>query len=303
MDLTDWLEKSYENLRTDGWDGLKRSMWPAYRKIIEQGRRFQPVGDNIYDYEWDLLVVVDACRLDLMQEVAPEYSYIPSVSSHWSLDSTTALWMQRTFENRDTSKTTYICGNPFSEEILEAASFVDLHEIWRDVWTNPGTVPPRPITDATIDAMRNHRSQRTITHYLQPHCPFIPRPGLSAGKDLNQFGNQDHRDVWELYRDGDLRFDNLWDGYRSNLKLVLDEIELLLNNVSAEKVVITSDHGNALGKLGIYGHPPRMPHCSLREVPWIKTTGEDSGEHTPQTDIENQENIDRAAQLRALGYV
>ncbi|WP_435349133.1 hypothetical protein [Haloarchaeobius sp. HRN-SO-5] len=302
MDFTGWLGDSYRNVRSDGWKGLRQSIWPAYRKIIEQGRRFQPAGDNIYDYEWDLLIVVDACRLDLMQEVEPEYSYISDVSSHWSLDSTTALWMERTFKSRDTSETTYICSNPFSDERLDAASFSEFQEVWKDIWVDPGTVPPRPVTDATIDSMRNNRSSRTITHYLQPHCPFIPRPELSAGKKRESFSDQDHRDVWELYRDGDIEVDDLWDGYRSNLELVLDEIELLLNNVTAEKIVITSDHGNALGKLGIYGHPPRMPHHSLREVPWIETTAEDSGEHTPETEFEDPVNMDREEQLRALGY-
>jgi hypothetical protein len=303
MDVADWMSESVRNVRTDGLRGVKRSMWPVYRKVIEQGRRFQPAGDNIYDDEWDLLIVVDACRLDLMQEVAPKYSYAQHVASRWSLDSTTALWMQRTFKTQDTSETTYICSNPFSEECLDAERFADLQEVWKNVWSEPGTVPPRPVTDTTIESMRNRRTSRTIAHYLQPHCPFITRPELSAGKDRDRFGNQGHRDVWELYGDGELEFEDLWDGYRSNLELVLNEIDLLLNSVTAEKVVITSDHGNALGKLGIYGHPPRMPHRSLREVPWIETTAHDSGDHTPETEFDGSEDVNREEQLQALGYM
>lgn len=302
MDLHGWATDSLQNVRNDGLDGARRSLWPVYRKFIEQGRRFQPPGDNIYDYEWDLLVVVDACRLDLMHEVAPEYDYVQRIDKHWSVDSTTALWMQRTFEHHDTSDTTYVCSNPFSADRLNSADFAELREVWRDVWSTPGTVPPRPITDLTIESMRNQRTSRTIAHYLQPHCPFIPTPELSRGKELEKFGNQDHRDVWERYRDGDVEHHELWNGYRQNLELVMDEIGLLLKNVSAENIVITSDHGNALGKWGIYGHPPRMPHRSLREVPWIETTAENKGAYSPEVEYEQSKEVDREEQLRALGY-
>ncbi|KAA9409949.1 hypothetical protein EGO51_09080 [Haloarcula hispanica] len=304
MDFQKWAKNSLENVQEDHMGGVKQSLWPVYRKIIEQVRRVQPAGDNIYDYDWDLLIVVDACRLDLMQEVATDYDYIPEVNTVWSVDSTTALWMQRTFKKRDTSDTTYICSNPFSADYLAKDDFNDLREVWKKAWNTPGTVPPRAITDATIDSMRNKESSRTIAHYLQPHCPFIPKPDLSEGKRKSEFGDQDHRDVWELYRDSVISFDELWEGYRQNLKLVLDDISLLLENVSAEKVVITSDHGNALGRWGIYGHPPRMPHKSLREVPWIETSAKENGDYSPEmTDYEQSQEVDRDDQLAALGYM
>ncbi|WP_053772543.1 hypothetical protein [Halorubrum tropicale] len=88
-----------------------------------------------------------------------------------------------------------------------------------------------------------------------------------------------------------------------NLRLALDEIELLLENVEAETVVITSDHGNALGEWLVYGHPPTMPMDCLRVVPWIETTAADRGEYEPEIEPGVDHETDREEQLAALGYV
>ncbi|WP_266081669.1 hypothetical protein [Haladaptatus caseinilyticus] len=299
MDLFHWLTESRNNIEKDGIGGIRESLWPVYRKFLEQGRRFQPAGDNIYDYSWDLLIVVDSCRYDLMCEVANQYDYIPKVDSHWSVDSTTAYWMRRTFKHDQIKETTYICSNPFSDNLVDNNKFKKVVELWKCVWEEPGTVPPQAVTDETIRAMRGTNSDRTIAHYLQPHCPFIPKP--FSQKKLNEFSSHDHRDVWELYRDRDITLDELWEGYRKNLELVLDNIHTLLESVNGD-VVITSDHGNALGKWGIYGHPPRMPHSSLRTVPWIETEATNTNGYEPDSWIK-EHDMEKQDQLKALGYL
>jgi len=40
-----------------------------------------PVGTNIYERDWDALVVLDACRVDILREVADEYEFIDEVDS------------------------------------------------------------------------------------------------------------------------------------------------------------------------------------------------------------------------------
>lgn len=49
--------------------------------------------------------------------------------------------------------------------------------------------------------------------------------------------------------------------------MVLDEVELFLNNINANKVVISSDHGETFGELGFYGHPAGCPHPVVKKVP------------------------------------
>jgi len=138
---------------------------------------------------------------------------------------------------------------------------------------------------------------------MQPHCPFISRPNLTQGKRLERFGNQEWDDIWQKLQAGKVSHEEVWAGYRENLELALDDIELLLENVNAENVVISSDHGNALGEWFVYGHPPTMPLDCLRVVPWIETTATDRGTHEPETEYQTDVETDREEQLAALGYV
>jgi glucan phosphoethanolaminetransferase (alkaline phosphatase superfamily) len=111
--------------------------------------------------------------------------------------------------------------------------------------------------------------------------------------------------VWEQFRTGQLTESEVWNLYLDNLRYVLDEVELLLRNFEAESVVISSDHGNAFGEFGIYGHPPGMPFKSIRKVPWYVTSATDTKEYIPETvlsvDETKPEIVDQ--RLRDLGYL
>jgi hypothetical protein len=239
-----------------------------------------------------------------LREVEPVHEFVPEVGSVRSLDSTTQLWMRKNFaadHAATMAETVYVCGNPFSAVELDPNDFRALDEVWRDVWTDPGTVPSEAVTDRAIRAARKHDPRRLIVHYLQPHWPFLSRLEMVEGPGRRQFGAQDWRDVWGKLRDGDLERDEVWAGYRENLELALDKVAVLLRNVDAETAVVTSDHGNALGEWLVYGHPPTMPHDCLRVVPWIETTATDEGTCDPATHT-TESAVSREEQLAALGY-
>jgi hypothetical protein len=242
-----------------------------------------------------------------MESVTDDYTYLTKLESIWSVDSKTHAWLKKTVEQTDQTElrdTAYVTGNPFSDSILDDNPFDKLDEVWRYAWDDDlGTVPPRPITDRAIKLGRTESFDRLLIHYMQPHVPFLDweeQKPLSMGN----FGKDDPevQDTWERLRRGDVEQDAVWDAYRRNLEIVLDDVELLLDNLDSEDVVITSDHGNAMGEWGIYGHPLHMPFEPLRKVPWIRTTAEDKNTHSPATyDITNDDSVieDR---LRALGY-
>jgi hypothetical protein len=77
---------------------------------------------------------------------------------------------------------------------------------------------------------------------------------------------------------------------------------LLLKNVDAKRVVITSDHGNGIYEWGIYEYPIHMSFSCIREIPWITTTAEDRGTHTPD-DHEITSNTSAEEKLKTLRYV
>jgi glucan phosphoethanolaminetransferase (alkaline phosphatase superfamily) len=72
--------------------------------------------------------------------------------------------------------------------------------------------------------------------------------------------------------------------------------------LDAETVIITSDHGNAIGEWGIYGHPIHMPIAELQTVPWIKTTAIDKQSHEPEAVRKSTVDPDIEGRLRQLGY-
>ena len=262
----------------------------------------------IYGRDWDVLVILDACRPDTLEAVSEGYDFLPStVDTTFSLGSSSWPWMARNFTAEFASEmvdTAYIVGNPFSEEYLEDDEFGLLDEVWRYAWDEElGTIRSRPLTDRAIRVARSGDFDRLIVHYMQPHFPSVPQH-LGYATDLERWGI--HWDSpWEDVNAGNVERSELLEAYRANLEYVLDDIELLLRNVDAERVVISADHGNAFGEWGVWGHP-QEPLPVLRRVPWVVARGHDSGEYVPETEYERERDVDedvRDERLRALGYV
>jgi len=295
----------------------------VYRKALHQVSKFCRRGRNVFEEEWDVLLVVDGCRLDLFEEAVRDGAFsFERGESIWSLDSMTRAWMQKTFVESYAAKierTHYICGNPFSSEAIDGERLASLDEAWRYHWDDEaGTIHPRPLTDRAIAHGRErgrHESERLLVHYMQPHWPFLRAPETSAGQGLDiegivgeseqyQAWENDPNDVWERLRRGTVSEEEVWAGYLDNLRLVLRDVELLLENYDADRVVITSDHGNAMGEWGIYGHPLHMPLAVLRRVPWVETSATDERTHEPDSrHLESQSvSADVAAKLDQLGY-
>ena len=91
----------------------------------------------------------------------------------------------------------------------------------------------------------------------------------------------------------------------NDLRFVLDDIEILLNNLEADKVVITTDHGEAFGEYGVLGHKLGSLHPQIRKVPWVVTSAADNGTHEPTVEEPDNKKMSREKlddQLEALGY-
>ncbi|MGB9956469.1 PglZ domain-containing protein [Haloferax prahovense] len=263
---------------------------------------------NIFDRDWDLMIVLDACRLDLMCEVEQEFEFIQSVDYIYSVGSKTTEWMRNTFSKKYSQPikdTTYVCGNPNSNKHLEPSMFGRLDEVWRYGWDDQvGALPPEPVTDKAISLSRTQDQSKMLLHYMQPHEPFLASSefgGKDSAERIAGFSDGQFNSIWSRLEDGQVDESKVWEAYRENLRLILDNIRVLVNNIDAEKVVITSDHGNAFGEYGIYGHPANRPIPQLIKVPWIELSASDSGQYSPK----KREYVDESnlkSKLRDLGY-
>jgi hypothetical protein len=304
MGLKDWMDASAERIRQNGWEGVGDTLYDLYRGVWWLAYPI-PRGTTIYERDWDVLLILDACRVDLMRSVADEYAFVGSednVERVGSVGSMSKEWMAKTFTDEyadEVSETAYITANVFSEEMLDEDDFEALDEVWKYAWdADAGTVPPRPITDRVIRTARERDPERIIAHYVQPHHPFLSLDRFEAAT----FGPDSSDTVVDALRKGKIDRERYWSAYRDNLRAVLDDVELLLSNLDAEKVVLTADHGDALGEWGVYDHPVGCLHPAVRTVPWVETTAEDTGEYEP-SDVRQGDETSVEDRLRSLGYV
>ena len=270
--------------------------------------RVRNVGTPVWERDWDVLLVLDACRLDLMREVADEYDFLggpENVGSLWSVGSKSNEWMERTFTAEyadEVERSAYVTGNPFTSKVTFDPAPAVLDEVWRYAWDDEvRTVPPRPMTDRAIATWREEDVDRMVVHYMQPHGPFLSRPDMGTYRTPDDFG-QGFSSLWgEAGRT--IPMSEVWEAYRDNLRRVLDDVALLLENLDAPKVAISADHGNAVGEWGVYGHPGDVLLPCIRRVPWVETSGRDDGEYAPEVErTDDAVTVGVEDRLRSLGY-
>lgn len=302
--LRSWKNDTKQNIHEYGIKGAKISLKDLFWRggLRTFGKYIWNYGTPIFNLEWDVLIVLDACRYDLILQLKDEYPFLnENIEYEISVASATFEWMKKNFTdffNKEMKNTSYIVGNPYSDSTLNSSDWCLLSEPWKTHRNGFGTIPPRPITDQAIDAGRKLNHDRMILHYMQPHQPF------RSYRDTE--GNTwNHQKVWRKLEFGELSYNNVWEAYIDNLRWVLDDIPLLLKNIDSKRLVITSDHANAFGEWGIYGHPRHVPIPILKRVPWIELSATDEETHTPEFRIDEEASEEMSAErrLKDLGYL
>lgn len=311
MGLTHWFDRTRMQIRRYGYRrGVRASLRAIQSGVVARACRLVPnQGEYIYDFDWDALVVLDACRVDALAAVAPEYDFLPdSIPSVYSRASMSETWLEQNFTEAFRSKiekTAYVSANGHTKG-FETGEFKITHSDFAHLETvseyafdeSLGTIPPRPVTDYTVQYLRNDSPGRVVVHYMQPHTPY-------RGLELDGHRGDDslfRENVWDRLHVGELDEEEVWDYYIDNLRWVLDDVALLLENMDRETVVITADHGECFGERGMYGHPRHGRVDALRRVPWVKTTAVDNGTHTAKPVDPETETTSLEEQLEALGY-
>jgi len=300
--------------------------------IVLNGAR--TIGTNVFDREWDALIVLDTARVDALRMVEDEYDFIEEVDSIWSVGGASAEWLARTFDEQhlnEIQNTAFCSAQSHIQEILDTKiheeesdrplpfktlrriSSVGIDDLGKAEYLfnfetigeegffghTEGNTPPRYVTDRGIAVGREHDFDRLILQYHQPHTPWFSQ-ALEEERELEYH----EYDWWNYYYEtGDI--ESIWEAYMSDLRFVLDDIEILLDNLDAEKVAITADHGEAFGEYGVLGHKLGSLHPQIRRVPWVVTSAEDKETHKPTVEEPDNKKMSREElhnQLEALGY-
>jgi hypothetical protein len=255
-------------------------------------------GIAVMNEDWDNLLILDACRYDLFAsncDLEGELKSVRSKGTH------TGEWMRRNFAGGAYHDTVYVSANPNPSDV--DAAFADVYAVWETGWDDEmHTVPPEVMVDQCVSAAKEYPSKRIICHFLQPHYPWIGPEGQEfmtkyGHKPLNEFGH-----IWNQILFGEIEPGEVWSCYEENLLEVLPCVRELSQKLGG-KTVISSDHGNAFGEWGVYGHPAGMYIPSLKRVPWLELPFEsrrliEAADASTKIGREIPE-----AKLRDLGYI
>jgi len=243
--------------------------------------------------KWDILILLDAMRYDVFEMFNNIKGKLKKVES---LNTGTWMWLRDNF-TKPYPELIYVSGNPmvtnFKLSKINREHFFTIVDAWDIGWDEElNGVRPDTITRIGINTIKKYPDKRIIIHYLQPHFPWLEHPQGNKGRGLLlewtenkekkhlQEMNIDERKrfqgiMWDYVKRGNLSIDECREGYISNVILILDEVKNLLKEIPKnKKVVISSDHGEALGfpeENGYVGHGPDLhQYRTLLEIPWLE---------------------------------
>lgn len=259
-------------------------------------------GDYVMNQDWDNLVILDACRYDIFEDVVSpqidgELQRFKSRGTH------TGEFIRQNFKGKEFLDTVYVSSNPNPSEFN--ARFYDVISVWDKGWDDDlHTVPPDVMTEVTLEAATDYPNKRILTHYLQPHYPFIGKLGKNFHAKYGYTDLSKNNNMWTKMRRGEVSKAAAWEAYVENLEILLPYIKDLIDEFVG-RTVLSSDHGNAFGEYGVYGHPPRAYIPCLQQVPWFIVDSKDRKKIVPGkrsvTTKTDSENLNE--RLADLGYV
>ncbi|MFC6723325.1 hypothetical protein ACFQE1_02725 [Halobium palmae] len=262
--------------------------------------------------DWDNLVILDACRFDMLDRRG---LFGDTMSSRLSPGSESWEFMQASFEGRQLHDTVYVTANPHTSK-LSTGTFHAVINLLDRYWNDEfHTVLPETVVEQTERAFDKYPDKRLISHFMQPHFPFIGKlgrtldyKGIEPSRNGENWDERPHPWFTLLHDSTDDR-EGIIEAYKENLDVVLPYVERLLDSLSG-KTIVTADHGNLLGEwtfpipVRAYGHPRGLHKRELIKVPWVEVESAERRSVTTEPPVEHEE-IDQDVlkeRLADLGY-
>lgn len=247
--------------------------------------------ERISAVNWDVLLVLDACRLDTLRDVGSW-----AVHEEISPASNTGGWLRATVESDILSEATLVTANPQYEHKnrldINLRKFIDISESAR----NPALETVLP--DAVLERVDKEiqKNQPVAGHLIQPHAPYVHRIGNTWIDGLgSDWRDREYDGTQEALTRGSIDQKRAEQAYRASVKSTVETIEPWIEQWVNDgyHVAVTADHGEVFGgirDLGIVEHPHGCFIPGLVRVPFVEFVPPKSNE------------IPRD-KLKALGYV
>lgn len=281
----------------------ERLRYRAWKSIIQgvTSSRGATQLDRIESVDWDVLVILDACRADVLTDLAD-----------WPIDTVvspagcTPEWLSCVADRGAFSGSHVISGNPQYDKVNAELDCDTVEHYWDTNWNSSlQTVLPEPILDRTTELFES-QDQRIVAHLEQPHWPYIAKLGGSwelAYPDLGPWrvdgASNEPLSLQVAMERGYIDLKQAYSAYQASVASIWSTLTEYVKHwhSAGGTVVVTADHGETFGRfqdLQLYEHPCSCHVRPVVTVPWVKFTPRGSSGDGNST-VEER--------LEALGYV
>lgn len=295
----DSLKKAVRNPRSVVGELYRFGERVNQRLVSRDG--FDPVAED-----WDLLLILDACRADAYESVVGS-----SVDTRISPGTNSWSYYESAFDGRDLNNTVLVTANPHANDI-SANTFHAIKNVWSSDWDGTReTVLPETMANLVIDAAEMYPNKRIVGHWMQPHTPHLGEKAETLTRKhlgCDPTDSHEYGWIWNALRYGELARDEAWEAYIQTLERAYASVQRVAENTNG-KVVVSADHGELFGErerpvpVRGYGHPPNVRATDLEMVPWHVISDENRRTVTPDPP-EKEADPESAVEdrLEALGY-
>jgi hypothetical protein len=268
--------------------------------------------DIIKKTNWDILVILDACRIDafhniLMMQDNKFSNYLKKTFKHFdyifvnSEVSDTMEWLEYHWNDYH-DDIFYISGNPHVNS--HGIGHYDARKHFRkilDAWDtgfskSTQRIEPMEILKMSNDIIDSYTEfNKFIIHFMQPHSPYIfDKKKLTINDLIDKMPKGSYR-IYNFFRMNKIinrinmkyfkgaallenQYSKVYDNkeiinaYNNNLKTLIDPLYNLLTKYKYRNIIITADHGELLGEYGRYGHGGKLVP-ELTNVPFLYIRG------------------------------
>lgn len=228
---------------------------------------------QIADRDWDVLLLLDACRLDTCRDAVDW-----PVQEVTTPASCTPDWLAAAAENELFAGRTILTANPQYDKFEFGADTVE--HFWQTHWDERRqTVLPEPVLKRVTELLDVDGSS-VVAHLQQPHWPYVARIDEAwelAYPDLGPWtdGDEEITSMQVAMARGKIDIEQAYSAYHASVRSIWRTLLPTIESWVADGniVVVTADHGEVFGRLGeatMYEHPCKVGIRPLTSVPWVE---------------------------------
>jgi hypothetical protein len=286
-----------------------------YEKFKFRSKYRDRKSKNPLKQDYDNLIILDACRYDMLREFTPfdndvEYRILKSSNS--------IEFSENYINGNKFFDTVLVSANPYTTQ-AGAGSF---SECYSPKFEKPNYwskyFDPEAVYELSLEAYQEHTDKKMVVHFMQPHAPYYGEKAELLRDKLKKDGykffswnkhispnNNEYvlANLLDAAQEKLITKDDLKEVYVENLSIALNYVKKL-NEYIDGKTIVTADHGELL-KWRV-GHGPNMDVEGLKKVPWQVLGHDDRRDVSKSVPDKNNHkvtiNSDIDERLTALGY-